>query len=415
MKYAIKNKINRCVSNKDKFLMFFFAVFMVCYFANSTAIVQSYDFLVMLVKLIRYATYVFLAGIVVLNVLIDKKISVVMVATVLLSGIIMIFTHNFTVVFAAVILAAISKIDVKKIVKCIMGVTGICFFLTVVLSLVGVFPDFVYIRDDVERHSLGLTYPTDVFAVLLILVLMYIYIRGIKIKFFEIGIITVLNFAFFYLTNGRLSFVLVLFSSAMIFVYKLIDKIAGFNEKAGWLLSKKPIVIIFSAIPILLFVLSIGLVALYKNGSGLGTTLNGLLSDRLLYSSNAFVNYPLLPFGTEVEWQGWGGVGYLRPYAEVEYNFVDISYIRILFDYGVVGSIAILIGYCKTIRDYALKKDAITILVIVVMLLWCFVEPFIFNIGKNVFVIFLAQYMDCCKVEIKPVKWLGDKFEKILS
>ena len=49
------------------------------------------------------------------------------------------------------------------------------------------------------------------------------------------------------------------------------------------------------------------------------------------------------------------------------------------------------------------------------MLCWCFVEPFILNLGKNIFVVCLAKYMGKCEITVKPLTYLGNKYEKLLA
>ncbi len=411
-----KNALNWVVLNREKIVTTFFVVFMVCFLMYSTSIVQKYDIAVKLVAAVRYFSYVVLAGCVLIDVLLKKKISIVMVVGGLLSLIVMLFTKEFAVVSVVIVLSAVSGIDVKKLVKPVLCVVGILFFLNVILSLVGVFPDFVYSRGDIARHSLGLTYPTDVFAVFLSLVLMYIYLRETKIKYVELGVMFALTCAFYYLTNGRLSFILCLLAVAVALAYKLTDRFLGFQRLTDTVMTNKIFKWTVISVPLVLFVFAVALVLLYRCGSNLGEVLNNVLSDRLIYSSEAFTNYPLTAFGTEVEWIGWGGMGYLRPYDEaVLYNFVDISYIRILFDYGIIGSVAILFGYSLAIKDAIKGRNLFLLTVILVMLCWCFVEPFILNLGKNIFVVCLAKYMGKCEITVKPLTYLGDKFEKLLA
>lgn len=411
-----KNTLNWIVSNREKIAISFFVVFMVCFLVYSTAILQSYDIAVKIVAAVRYFSYVVLAICVLIDVLLNKKISLVMVIVGVLSVVVMLFTKEFAVVSVIIVLSAVSKIDLNKLIKPVLWVVGIGFFLNVVLSLVGAFPDFVYLRGETERHSLGLTYPTDVFAVFLSLVLMYVYLRGLKIKYYELGVILALTCAFYYFTNGRLSFILCLITIVVALGYKLIDKFFSFEKLTEKFLKNKCFKWVVVSVPFILFAVSIAVVFLYKSGNSIGTMLNTLLSDRLLHSSSAFINYPINPFGTEVEWVGWGGMGYLRPYEEaVAYNFVDISYIRILFDYGIIGSAVILCGFSKAINDIVKEKNLFLLTVILIMLCWCFVEPFILNLGKNIFVVYLARYMDGCKISIKPITFLGNKFEKLLA
>ena len=412
----IKNALNWVVSNKEKIVTTFFVVFMVCFLMYSTVIVQKYSIALKFVAIVRYLSYVVLAGCIGIDVLLKKKISLVMVIAGLLSLIIMLFTKEFAVVSVMIVLSAIGGIDVKKLVKSVLCVVGMAFFLNVVLSIVGVFPDLIYLRGDVVRHSLGLTYPTDVFAVFLSLAMMFVYLRGAKIKYIELGVMLALTCAFYHLTDGRLSFILCLLTIVVALAYKLTDRFFDLQKFTNTVMTNKIFKWTVISVPSVLFIFAIALVLLHRSGSNLGEVLNNVLSGRLIYSSDAFTNYPLTAFGTEVEWIGWGGMGYLRPYDKaVLYNFVDISYIRILFDYGIIGSVAILFGYSVAIKDAVKERDLFLLTVILVMLCWCFVEPFILNLGKNIFVVCLAKYMGKCEITVKPLTYLGNKFEKLLA
>ena len=66
-------------------------------------------------------------------------------------------------------------------------------------------------------------------------------------------------------------------------------------------------------------------------------------------------------------------------------------------------------------KDAVKERDLFLLTVILVMLCWCFVEPFILNLGKNIFVICLAKYMGKCEITVKPLTYLGNKFEKLLA
>ena len=136
-------------------------------------------------------------------------------------------------------------------------------------------------------------------------------------------------------------------------------------------------------------------ILLYSSGSFAGTGLNRLLSDRLLHSANALKSYPLSAFGSAVEWHGYG---FYETVENFKYNFVDISYVRMLFDYGVAMSVIIIGLYTLALKDAYRQKDCITAFVIVAVLLWAFVEPYIFSVSRNIFIILFARYFDSVKV-----------------
>ena len=78
-----------------------------------------------------------------------------------------------------------------------------------------------------------------------------------------------------------------------------------------------------------------------------------------------------------------------------------MSFLRILFDFGVVVTVLVVAGYTKLMYDTVSKKDTVLTLVMIVVVLWGFIEPYAFNVGRNVFVIYLAQYMNIGAIKIK--------------
>ena len=72
---------------------------------------------------------------------------------------------------------------------------------------------------------------------------------------------------------------------------------------------------------------------------------------------------------------------------EFEYNFVDNSYARIVFDYGIIFSCLILIGYSFILIENCKKKNYKLVFTIFFVLGWSFIEQYIVDIGKNVFVL----------------------------
>lgn len=415
----IKNILKLFFDNIDLLALVVFSVFVGCYLVDTTVIAKNYEIVVTILKIARYSCYCFFAVKVVTDILRERKISIIMVASVAASLGVFLSAKNITFAFTVLMLCVFRNIDIKTIAKWCFGVMGSLFFIVIVLALLGVIPDWTFAREEIVRHSLGFTYPTDAFAVYLSVVILGVVAFGIKIPYTVIFVAEVVNFGLYWYTDGRFSFILVTFMLIVLAVLKLLySKVNSFEEISNKILTNKVVVIVLVCVPFLFLIGSVVLVWMYKNNVSIAVTLNRFLSDRLIHSSKAISNYPLLPFGTFVEWKGFGGIGYAEVVPDDfvnTYNFVDISYIRGLFDFGILPTIAIVTGYGFAIKRYAEKKDLILTLALLATVLWCFVEPFIFAIGKNVMVVCLAQFMNNCNITVKPLTWLGNKFEKLLK
>ena len=94
------------------------------------------------------------------------------------------------------------------------------------------------------------------------------------------------------------------------------------------------------------------------------------------------------------------GYGYanLDEIEDFEYNFVDSSYPKIIFDFGLIFSCIILLGYRAILVENYNKKNYWLVLTIFFVLAWSFVEQYIVNIGKNVFALALIPLLEIGKI-----------------
>ena len=132
----------------------------------------------------------------------------------------------------------------------------------------------------------------------------------------------------------------------------------------------------------------------YIKGNSKIYKINSLLSSRIKYSSEAISKYGVEPFGEEIEWYGWGRYGYSKDidYDNFKYNFVDSSYSRIMFDYGYIVSAIIICLYTILVYDLYKKKNYNYIFIMTIIVLWSFIDPIIFNIGQNTFLLLFGKY-----------------------
>ena len=186
-------------------------------------------------------------------------------------------------------------------------------------------------------------------------------------------------------------------------LYKLLHNIKKLREIFYSKTFQKTIKILCYSLPIILFVFVLVLTFFYGNNNNLAITLDNLLSGRLRLNNEAFEKYPITLFGSNIKWQGWGGYGYTvkEPLETYEYNFVDMSYIRIIFDYGIIATALIIIGYTIELLQNYNKKDYWSILVLCFVLIWAFVEPHIVKISTNFLVVLLAPLLEIGRIKIK--------------
>lgn len=347
--------------------------------------------------ILRYLCYLLFVLKVVYDIFAERKISAVVLGLVAISGVVVLVTDHMRLGAVILVITAMKNIDIDKAIKYVMFALSVFFAIVVILSLVGVIPDWQHQRGDVTRHALGFHYPTDAYSIFLTIVMMYIYSFKKNLSYIVLGTLTALNVALFYLTDGRLSFALTTVVLLFGFGCRVFEKFKKPIPKG----LRKAIKIVCICLPILLTVTAFIAIALYSSGTGLGSKLNSILSDRLLYSSNAIKNYPISLFGTKVEWFGWGGFGFTELPENFNYNFVDISFVRMLFDYGIIMSVVIIAGYTLLLKDLCKKGDYVTVFLIVTVLLWSFVEPYIFSLSRNIFVLLFVPYLKYGAINFK--------------
>ena len=130
------------------------------------------------------------------------------------------------------------------------------------------------------------------------------------------------------------------------------------------------------------------------------------LTGRLLYGSMAIEEYGIKPFGDNIIFTGQRAEGELE---ELEYNYVDSSYLKILINYGPFMLIAILIFLILLTRYSFNKKDYYLLSIILVIELYCFMDSFLFCIELNPYLLLLCNIIyplkrKKSKIEIREIK-----------
>ena len=293
----------------------------------------------------------------------------------LLSGVLVYFqTNRLNFLVYSMLLVLLVNVDMKVVLRNYVVVAGILVVGVFLLSLVGMVPNLQYNRAGVIRNSFGFIYPTDFashcfylfLAISYLLKDKFIWTRslfGVLLSAFIIKycdarlnalsiLLATVIFIYFYYSNGKkLKIFALLPYSAVIFA----SVVTYLSYKFSW---SNPFLV----------------------------SINKLITGRLALGRNAFDTFGVHLFGTRnVQFIGSGG----KTESVIGYNYVDSSYVQMLFTYGIVPVVLLIIIYVVASRKQ--YKDGQYLLVAILSLIAfnCMIEAFWFVPTYNIFMFLL--------------------------
>lgn len=293
----------------------------------------------------------------------------------LLSGVLVYFqTNRLNFLVYSMLLVLLVNVDMKVVLRNYVVVAGILVVGVFLLSLVGMVPNLQYNRAGVIRNSFGFIYPTDFASHCFYLFLAFSYLLkdkfiwtrslfGVLLSAFIIKycdarlnalsiLLATVIFIYFYYSNGKkLKIFALLPYSAVVFA----STVTYLSYKFSW---SNPFLV----------------------------SINKLITGRLALGRNAFDTFGVHLFGTRnVQFIGSGG----KTESVIGYNYVDSSYVQMLFTYGIVPVVLLIIIYVVASRKQ--YKDAQYLLVAILSLIAfnCMIEAFWFVPTYNIFMFLL--------------------------
>lgn len=382
--------------NINKFMYVIFGIYMLNLIFTNTVLPNISDLFNIALKLIRYICYLGFATKIVFDLKEEKKLTIVMIILLVISLVSFMFSHNKSVIFLLLALMAFRKLNIDTLLKIAYNVLLVTFACIVTLSLLNIVPDWTFNRGDIIRHSLGFIYATDCIGIYLAIVLLYFYIQRLNAPITEIIVLELTNVFLYKYTDGRLSFILI----TIILGILLLSKIEILRKIFKSKLIQKVINIMCYTLPIILFVIYNCLSYAYPNNNV--KEIDKLLSGRLKYTAQAYEEYKVPLFGKNIEWYGWGGYGYANAdkIEDFKYNFVDSSYAKLIFDFGIIYTILIILAYTYCLVNNYNKKNYWTVISVLFVLIWSFIEPYLINLGRNPLVILLIPILEVGTIKL---------------
>ena len=311
----------------------------------------------------------------------------------LLSGVLVYFqTNRLNFLVYSMLLVLLVNVDMKVVLRNYVVVAGILVVGVFLLSLVGMVPNLQYNRAGVIRNSFGFIYPTDFASHCFYLFLAISYL--LKDKFiWTRSLFGVLLSAFIIkYCDARLNAVSILLAT-VIFIY--------FYYSNGKKLK------IFALLPYSAVVFASTVTYLsykFSWSNPFLVSINKLITGRLALGRNAFDTFGVHLFGTRnVQFIGSGG----KTESVIGYNYVDSSYVQMLFTYGIVPVVLLIIIYVVASRKQ--YKDGQYLLVAILSLIAfnCMIEAFWFVPTYNIFMFLLFTTNTFSKKESNDITKLN--------
>ena len=305
---------------------------------------------------------------------VSYKYLILSILLLLSGGLVYFQTNRLNFLVYSMLLVLLVNVDMKVVLRNYVVVAGILVVGVFLLSLVGIVPNLQYNRAGVIRNSFGFIYPTDFASHCFYLFLAISYL--LKDKFiWTRSLFGVLLSAFIIkYCDARLNALSILLAT-VIFIYFYYSK-----EK------KLKIFALFPYSSVIFASIVTYLSYKFSWSNPFLVTVNKLITGRLALGRNAFDTFGVHLFGTRnVQFIGSGG----KTESVIGYNYVDSSYVQMLFTYGIVPVVLLIIIYVVASRKQ--YKDGQYLLVAILSLIAfnCMIEAFWFVPTYNIFMFLL--------------------------
>jgi hypothetical protein len=287
--------------------------------------------------------------------------------------------ESITFITTIIILLCSYYIDFEKFLSTIFKINVIFIIFTITASLLKVIPNLVFEQGTRIRYAIGFTYPSHLMSLLFFNILSYIYIHRKNINIKDYIIIEIITIITYIITDAKAG---MLFITCILIALYIAKKYKNRIKESSF-------IIYFITITPIIFSIVIILACYYYNkNNNVMYAINKIYNGRLGFGWYALRNYGINTFGRKIQWHGW--VGQTAENMK-KYNFVDISYVKILLDYGIIACSLIVVGFSSLIYNSYKKKDYYLSFCIIFICLYSLIEPRLFEIHFNPFILLLMN------------------------
>ena len=311
----------------------------------------------------------------------------------LLSGVLVYFqTNRLNFLVYSMLLVLLVNVDMKVVLRNYVVVAGILVVGVFLLSLVGMVPNLQYNRAGVIRNSFGFIYPTDFASHCFYLFLAISYLLKDKLIWTRSLFGVLLSAFIIKYCDARLNALSILLAT-VIFIYFYYSK-----EKKLKIFALFP----YSAVIFASIVTYLSYKFSWSNP--FLVSINKLITGRLALGRNAFTTFEVHLFGTRnVQFIGSGG----KTESVIGYNYVDSSYVQMLFTYGIVPVVLLIVIYVVASRKQYKDGQYLFVAILSLIAFNCMIEAFWFVPTYNIFMFLLFTTNTFSKKESNDITKLN--------
>lgn len=352
------------------------------------------DKLEKILKLVRYVAYG-LCAIKIIRHRYERKEILFLALLTLAFFIAGVGTGNLTYPLYSFIVLAALDMDNTKIVKATAWIQGVYLFGIVLLSRIGLILDYVFEPTTRLRHGLGFSWTTTPSIMFFYFCLCVVYINHKKLSFWVICLLEIIAVYFLIMTDSKMAFLMT--TGFLLFI-----TIQNLNRKKWkWLSHFNVIYIVF---PFLMLALTLVVSKIYDWYVPAWAAADKFMSYRLGLSQNALNKYGIHLLGQPIHWVGYDYKAIISGQQEA-YNYVDSSYLQLMFNNGLVFLVSVLCMYSYGIYKAINHNDYYLVVIYLFVLVIALTEPRLMNFAYNPFPLLAIGQMASGFYSLKkPVK-----------
>lgn len=294
---------------------------------------------------VRYTMYAVAAVLLAVKMIIldryKAKNLLMIIAAMILIGLVSYHALGFTLILHGAFLVSLKSVDLKKLIRTDLKLRIIVTVVLFLLAATGIINNYSAIINGSLKYAFGWLHPNNFAYQVVIIMIEAIYTSRKKIKVREIfAIIMVLMVLWVVCASRTTIYAFILFLT----IYLMADngKLISLSIFRFFLCSIMPICGMVSWL----------LVWLYSKGNSFAIKMDSILTSRLTYSVRFLGVYPMTFWGNEIHTVSTREHYLLGVRSEI----LDMSYIRLPLEYGIVFFVVFIILY-MAIQIFLVKND----------------------------------------------------------
>lgn len=282
------------------------------------------------VKLIRYCSYALCILKILMEAVYHKKRTFIYVVILFMAGVQSVVSGKRGFFFLMFFFLASYGVNIKQSLKIQIMVQMVWLVSVWVLCCCGIFENVEFYRHGIVTYSMGFNYVGYPGALFFAIEASWLFLRNKKINlaetiFFLMGWIFIFHF-----TDTRAVALLGILMVIGCYIAKYWKRSIKNGFMKFFCIAYYPVVMIFVW----------GMQYYYNrhDQSGIMQKLNSMLSGRLQLNKHAIETYGLKIFGSDITW-----ITNLDNRTRNIYNYVDSTYFKVLFDFGLIVGVLFLL------------------------------------------------------------------------